>query len=405
VAEELRPERDTPVLLSEEGVASVQAELRARGLDGWLLYEFHGANPVAARLLGLGHTTRRGFVLVPDQGRPVALVHAIEVSAWRRWPFERRTYSGWQELEEALARLVRGRGRLAMEVSPRGAVPTLDLVPGGALQQVRDLGVEVVSSGDLVTRFHSVWTAKGRAQHRRAAEVVARIANEAFRRAAAAVREGAPSTEGHLAAWIRSALRAEGLASEVDCIVAAGAHAADPHYAPRGGGDPIGRDALVLIDLWGAFEGGIPADQTWMGYLGRTPDPRVSETWSVVRDARDAAVAFLRDRWDRGERTQGYEVDDVARAVVRQRGYGDHFVHRTGHSIDRSLHGSGPNLDNLESHDHRVLSPGVGFSIEPGIYIEGVLGVRSEINVHLGETGPEVTPEHPQNELLLVPVD
>lgn len=392
----------TPPLHDAAVVAAVQAFLRDEGVDAWLLYEFHGLNPVAARMLGLGKTTRRGFVLVPDDGDPVALVHAIEASAWRGWPFERRSYSGWRELDEALGRLLEGRRRIAMEVSPGGAVPTLDLVPAGLVGSLLETGVEITSSGDLVSRFHSVWTSEQRDDHGRAAELVAEVAARAFERAADAVRAGSPLTEGALSDWIRSELRGAGLVHETDCIVAVGAGAADPHYAPDGPGAVIERGALLLIDLWGGFEGSVPADQTWMGFLGSTIDARTDEVWRAVRDARDAAIAFLEQRFEEGSAVRGYEVDDVARAVIEERGFGPWFVHRTGHSIDTSLHGSGPNLDNLETRDDRRLLPGVGFSVEPGVYIPGEIGIRSEINVFWGERGPEVTPSRAQRDIFLL---
>ena len=390
------------ILHDPEVVAAIRRALIAEDLDGWLLYDFHGLNPVAQRLLGLGKTTRRGFVLIPRDGAPVALIHAIESSAWRSWPFERRVYSGWRELEAELRGLLEGLGRVAMEVSPGGAVPTLDLVPAGMAGFLLELGLEIASSGDLVSRFHSVWTPEQRVAHGRAAEIVADVAHRAFGRAADAVRPGVPTNEGALSDWIRGELRVAGLTQEVDCIVAVGAGAADPHYAPEGAGATIERGSLLLIDLWGAFAGSVPADQTWMGFLGSAVDARTDEVWRAVRDARDAAVDFLRARHAAGEEVRGFEVDDVARAVIEARGFGDHFVHRTGHSIDTSLHGSGPNLDNLESRDDRRLIAGVGFSVEPGVYIAGEIGVRSEINVFWGAEGPEVTPNEVQREILLL---
>lgn len=390
------------LLLRREEIAAVQEALLALALDGWLLYEFRGVNPIAAMLLGMGKTTRRGFVLVPSEGEPVALVHAIETSAWRHWPFERRTYSGWRELESELARLLAGRTRIAMEVSPGGAVPTLDWVPAGITGVVLGLGIEVASSGDLVSRFHSAWSPEQLEDHRRAARILADVARAAFRRAADAVRAGEPTTEGALSDWIRARLAAEGLGSQADCIVAIGPRASDPHYVPEGAGEPIRRGDLLLIDLWGAFEGSVPADQTWMGVLASSVDARAQAVWAAVRDARDAALDFLRRSHAAGRDVRGRDVDDVARDLVRERGFGEYFVHRTGHSIDTQLHGAGPNLDNLETRDDRLLVSGVGFSVEPGIYLPGEMGVRSEVNVHWGAGGPEVNPAEPQREIFLL---
>ncbi len=392
----------TALLCSPDGIERVQRALRDQNLDGWLLYEFHGVNPIAVQLLGMGKTTRRGFVLIPEKGQPVALIHAIEASSWRHWPFESRTYSSWQEMEAELRELLDGCTRLAMEVSPGAAVPTLDYLPAGMAGLILSLGVEAVSSGDLVSRFHSVWTPEQLQMHRQAAEIVADVAQQAFARAAAAVESGPPTNEGDLSEWIRSQLRSHGLTVNPDCIVAIGRTAADPHYSPEGKGETIAAGDLLLIDLWGAFDGAVFADQTWMGLLSGAVDSRTQEIWNAVRDARDAAVTFLREQFELGGEVRGYEVDQVARALIADRGYGEYFVHRTGHSMDIDLHGSGPNLDNLETRDDRLLVPGIGFSVEPGIYIPDEIGVRSEINVYWGPDGPEVSPRDIQQEIFLL---
>lgn len=388
-----------PLLCTPKGVERVQAALREQGLDGWLLYEFHHINPVPVALLGLGKTTRRAFVLIPAEGEPVAMIHAIEASSWRHWPFSRLSYSGWRDMEEKLGELVGGLDRLAMEVSPGAAVPTLDYVPAGIAGLLLEFGVEIASSGDLVSAFHSVLSAAQLDDHRRSAVIVKDTARAAFERAAEAIKSGSPITEGALSSWIVDHLRASGLTEQVSCIVAIGPRASDSHYAPVGDGETIKRGDLLLIDLWGAFEGSVAADQTWMGIMAPEVDDRTQEVWEAVRDARDAALDFLRTRFESGEDVMGLEVDDVSRAVITQRGFGEYFVHRTGHSIDTDLHGSGPNLDNLESRDERKLLPGVAFSVEPGIYIADDIGVRSEVNVYWGAEGPEVTPGEYQTEI------
>ncbi|MFW6199471.1 MAG: M24 family metallopeptidase [Gemmatimonadota bacterium] len=391
------------VLASREGVSRIQEALGEASLDGWLLFEFHGHNPVASSMLKLGHTTRRSFTLIPVDSDPVALVHRIETSAWREWPWETRTYAGWLEMEEMLADLLASCRTVAMEISPRSAVPTLDLVPSGIVGLVGRCGVRIVSSGDLVTRFHARWSPGQLEEHRKSAEILARVAREAFERAADAVKAGEPATEGALRRWLLDTMESLGVGVDADCIVAVGRRAADPHYAPVGKGEIIDADTLLLIDLWGRpGPGEVAADQTWMGYLGNELPDEVEEVWAAVRDARDAVVAFLERRSREGGEVRGFEADDVARELIRERGFGDHFLHRTGHSIDTELHGSGPNLDNLETRDDRVLVPGVGFSVEPGIYIPDRIGVRSEINVHWGEDGPEVTPNRPQREIFLL---
>ena len=393
-----------PGLLSEERAARVRSALAERGLDGWLLYEFRGQNWISASLLRVEHTTRRAWVLFPREGSPCALVHVIEGSAWRHWPFDVERYAGWREMEQKLQRLLAGCRRVALEVSPGSAVPTVDTMPAGALELVRAQGREVVSSADLITAFHSVWSDEQLADHRRAAEVVAEVGQGALREAGRAILRGTPLTEGALSGWVLERLRAGGVAVEADTHVAVGAASADPHYAPSGEGARIEAGQVLLVDLWGrTSEHAVHADQTWMGFTGRALRSDVAEVWQVVRDAREAAVDFLRLRHREGASVRGMEVDDIARHMIGEHGYADFFVHRTGHSIDTQLHGSGPNLDNLETRDDRVLVPGVGFSVEPGIYLPGRFGLRSEINVHWGVDGPEVTPRLPQDEILLVP--
>ncbi len=390
------------ILCTQDGIREVQAALRDQGLDGWLLYEFRGANPIAKAILGVGETTRRGFFLIPTTGEPQALIHAIEGSSWRHWPWARRTYSGWREMEEALGELLSGQGRLAMEISPGAAVPTLDYVPAGLVEVLLRSGIEAASSGNLVSRFYSVWSDGQLADHLDASEVLPRVARSTFEKAADAIRSGSPTTEGALSDGIRRALTAEGLTANMGCIVAVGRTASDPHYAPEGAGETIHRGDLLLIDLWGGKPDSVPADQTWMGVMGSEVDARTREIWEAVRDARDAALAFLNESFEQRREIRGYEVDDVARGLITERGWGDEFVHRTGHSIDTVLHGSGPNLDNLETRDDRLLIPGVGFSVEPGIYVLGDIGVRSEVNVYWSAEGPVVTPGEIQRDLLFL---
>jgi len=392
----------TALLTNPEGVSRVQEALRERDLDGWLLYEFRGQNWISAELLGTGWTTRRSYVLVPDEGEPKALVHAIERAAWRHWPFPMETYAGWEEMESKLATLIGDRRRIATEFSPGAAVPTVDLVPAGTLEMLRAAGVEPVSSGDLISLFFSVWNAEQLREHRKTGEAIAKVARDSFAEAASAIRAGSPHTEGSLTRWILKEMNAAGVTVDPDTHVAVDAGAADPHYAPAGEGETIARGCVLLVDLWGRpDQDKVFADQTWMGVMAPEAPAKVQEVWDIVKRSRDAGVELLKQRAAAGEVVRGFEVDAVCRKVIADAGYGEYFIHRTGHSMDRKLHGSGPNLDNLETRDDRILVPGVGFSIEPGIYLEGDFGVRSEINVHFGEDGPEVTPVEIQQDLFL----
>jgi Xaa-Pro dipeptidase len=389
------------VSLQEETVARVREELRARGMDGWLLFNFHGSNPVASGLLGLPALTRRYFVYLPAHGEPVAITHRIEQQPWRGWIGHNRPYGTWRELERELAALLHGAGRVAMEYAAGNGVPYVDLVPAGVVEMVRAAGAEVVGSAELVSAFHARWTPEGEASHRRAARTVRDVAHGAFARIADAVRGGAAANEWEVREWICAELRARGLSIGGDCIVAASANAANPHYAPSAERHAeIGPGDLVLIDLWGKeSDDAVYADQTWMAYVGEAVPPRLAEMFAAVRDAREAAVSLAVERHAAGEPVSGGELDDAARGVIASRGWGDAFLHRTGHSIDRELHGSGPNLDNLESRDDRRLISGVGFSVEPGIYLAGDVGFRSEINAFMGPEGPEVTTPAPQDEV------
>ncbi len=392
-------------MLNPTSLTEIQAALAEGDLDAWLIFDFRGVNPVAAGMLGWeGLVSRRHFAMIPREGTPVGLAHAIERGAWRSWPahWELESYSTWQQLESALARLVGGK-RIAMEYSPGGAVPYLDRVPAGMLEMVRAAGARVASSGDLVTRFYAVLDAHSLASHRRAAELLARIAKEGMTMAGRRASEDRPMMEHELRDWILSRFDAGGLYSDHGPIVAAAENTAYPHYLP--GSDrprPIVRGDVLLVDLFGHERDGMYADQTWMASLG-APSGRALEVWETVRDARDAAIVALRNAVARGESPPASTLDDAARAVIRGRGFGDHFTHRTGHSIDsRDLHGSGPHLDNFETHDERRLIPGVAFSIEPGIYVPGEIGMRSEVNAVRGEREVIITPQEIQLEILIV---
>ena len=381
--------------------AELSEALAEAGVDGWLLFDFHGVNPVAGRVLGLGGlSTRRLFVLLPREGDPVAVAHRIELQPLDDFPGRVIPYAGWQELHAALRRLVQGR-TLAMEISPEDAVPYLDRVPFGVVELLRRLGATIVPSGALVTRFAARWTAAESEDHRVAAEVLASVARTELARA---VSEGdAGLTESALQARVVQAAEARGLVFDTRPIVGFGANAANPHYEPHPGRDAtLRRGEVVLLDLWaGRSLTTVFADQTWMGFAGAEPPARVRQVWTVVRDARDAAIATIQTAAAAGRPIAGYEADRAARGVIEAAGYGSAFVHRTGHSIDRDLHGSGPHLDDFETHDDRRLGPGVGFSVEPGVYLTGEFGVRSEVNMYWAPAGPEETPREPQRELIL----
>jgi Xaa-Pro aminopeptidase len=392
-------------VLQPESLPALQSALAKAGVDGWLLYDFHGLNPVAVGMLELpGMTTRRFFVYIPRSGSPIAITHAIEQGPWVHWPakWQKETYSSWRALESLLAKLVSGK-RVAMEYSPGDAVPYLDRVPAGVLEMVRAAGATVVSSAELVSRFYAVWSDDQRASHERASRAVSTIGQQAIRLAGSRADSASPLTEHALQSWIKERFTAGGLETDHGPIVAIGPNAANPHYEPTAESSAtINRGDILLVDLWAREKNGVFADQTWMGSLG-TPSDRDKTIWLAVRDARDAAISLLRERLDAHQPVRGGEVDDAARAVITKRGYGEYFIHRTGHSIDpRDLHGSGPHIDNLETREERALIPGVGFSIEPGIYLSGDVGMRSEVNGFVGADGLLITPSDYQKDLLVV---
>ncbi len=377
----------------------IQAALREDGIDGWLLYDLHARNPVAGHMLGLGELSRRYFVLVPAEGEPEALTHGIEQGPWADWPFASTVYVSWRELDRALSGLVGGR-TVAMEVSDGDAVPAVDMVPAGVRQLVEKAGAEVVSSGKLISRFYARWGEDGYASHMRTSKVLERTAREAFERLAHFVARGEAIHEGEIRSWLLDRLAEQGAGIGADSIVANGLNAANPHYETGEKGAAFAKGDVVLIDLWSKeAEDAIYADQTWMAYLGSAVPDRAQQVWEAVRDARDAGVQLLESRFREGKPVQGFEVDDAVRNVVVERGFGEYFIHRTGHSIDTDTHGMGPNIDNLETHEVRELIPGVGFSIEPGIYIPDEVGMRTEIDVYMSEGGPEVTVGEIQREL------
>jgi Xaa-Pro aminopeptidase len=383
--------------------AELAEALAGVGADAWLLFEFHGLNPVARRVVGLpegGLSTRRLFVLLPADGEPVAVAHRIELQPLEGFPGTILPYSRWEELHAALGSVVKGR-TVAMEISPDDAVPYLDRVPYGVVELVRRLGATVVPSGALVSRFAARWSPEEIRDHRSAAEILAQVARVELGRAVREAESGL--TESALQARVVTAVKAQGLVFDTPPIVAFGANSANPHYEPHPGADAtLRRDQVVLLDLWaGRRRDTVFADQTWMGFAGPRPPERVVEVWNVVRRAREAAVQAVMTAAAAGRPIAGFEADRAARRVIEAAGYGDAFVHRTGHSIDRDLHGSGPHLDDFETHDDRLLLPGVGFSVEPGVYLTGEFGVRSEVNMFWGPNGPEMTPVEAQAELVL----
>jgi Xaa-Pro aminopeptidase len=368
-------------------VAAVQESLRSDGLDGWLLYDFNGSNPIAARLAGLGNgshmTTRRWYYLIPASGSPRALVHAIERHNLDALPGEKQIYAGREQLASGLNSLLRGVNRVAMEYSPQGAIPYLSRVDAGTAEMIRARGVEIVSSGDLVQRFEATWTPAQYAQHMRASDALHRIKDRAFDTVRRALQQGKRITEYDVQQQMLQWFADEGLASDSAPDVALGANAGNPHYLPlRETAAVIVPDQVLLLDLWGKLRepGAVFADITWVGFTGAQVADEPARAFDTIVRARDAALALVEEAAMTGRELHGWEVDRAARNVLEQSGYGAHILHRTGHSLGETVHGNGVHLDDYETHDDRRILPGTGFTIEPGLYFD-TFGVRTEINV------------------------
>jgi len=392
-------------------IAALQSALADAGLDGWLFYDLHHRDPVAYRLLGLDQapmTTRRWFYFVPARGEPRGLFHRVEPDRLAGLAGALTPYSSWRELADGLAAVLEGVARVAMQYSPGGAVPSVSLVDGGTVDMVRAAGVDVASSADLLQLFDAVLDDEGQATHRRAGELLHAIKDGAFARVADVLRAGRTITEYDLQRWILERFAVEGLTSGADGpIVGVDDHPANPHFAPTAeNARPIVPGSCLLVDLWAklATPGAVFHDITWCAYVGAEPPAPYRQIFDVVVRARDRAVDYLQTEYEAGRVPRGCDVDDACRAVVVEAGYGPHFVHRTGHSIGRDVHGGGANLDNLETRDERRLLPCTCFSIEPGIYLPGRMAVRTEIDVLVTADGrPEVTGPR-QDQLVLVEV-
>jgi len=376
-------------------IPKIQQYLTEQKIDGWLLYDFHARNEIAIKAMGLtSHLTRRSCYLIPAKGKPIALVNPIEKNKFAHLEGEVRIYRGYHGLEAELATILTGFKTVAMEYSPMGRLPYIGLVDCGTIELIRSLGLKVVSSADLVAAFQARLSAQQIASHFRAAKLVNQTKDDAFSFIADSLRAGKPITEYDVCRFMMDKFTSHGMIFDVAPNCSVDVNTGDPHYEPtESASAPIKRDQLVLIDLWARFgdADGVYADITWMAYTGKKSEipAEYAERFSVVVQARDAAVAYLKAHV--GNRpVKGAEADDACRAVIEKAGYGPLFTHRTGHSIGSNVHGDGPNIDNLETEDSRVLQSGHLFSVEPGIYDKDS-GVRTEINCLITDNGPEVT--------------
>jgi Xaa-Pro dipeptidase len=370
-------------------IRAIQKSIRDEKIDGWLLYDFRGSNPFASNILGIPahlHRTRRLFYFIPARGTPKKLVHAIESGNLDHLPGKKRTYAGWRSLETELGRLLLSAESVAMEYTPRNAIPYISVVDAGTIEMVRQQKVKIVSSANLVQRFEAVWTPRQFRANRAVARVCLETMHEAFRYIGRSIKNGKRISEYDVQQYIMNVFEGHGYVSghPVNCSV--NANSADPHYEPTvNRNEQINIGDFVLIDLWAKAndKDGVYSDITWTGYVGDRVPGKYENVFGVVRDARDAAFAFVSESFRKRKSIRGCDVDDVARGVIAQHGYEKYFVHRTGHSIGREMHANGANMDNYETKDIREIIPETSFTIEPGIYIPGKFGVRSEIDVFI----------------------
>ena len=376
-------------------LAAIQSALRERNIDAWLFYDHHHRDPIAYRLLGLPENlmvTRRWFYVIPAEGEPVKLVHRIEAGHLDSVPGTKQVYSGWQELFEQLKKLLAPYRDIAMQYSPNNLIFYVSLVDGGTLELIRGLGKNVVSSGDLVARFEATWTDEQIQTHYAARDIIDPLTAEAFKEIGRRVRNGG-TTEHQMQQWFMEAFRRENLLTDDPPIVAVNGNSGNPHYEPHADGSaPIREGDFVLLDVWAKQNKSeaVYYDITWTGFVGNAPSEKQRKVFEIVRDARDVGVKTVQQAVSAGRVIAGWEVDRAVREHIKKAGYGENFIHRTGHSIGTEVHANGANMDDLEIHDERQILPNSCFSIEPGIYLPE-FGVRSEVNVLVRPKAAEVT--------------
>lgn len=378
-------------------VDEMQKALREQQVDGWLFYDHHYRDPLAYRILGLGeglHVTRRWFYFVPAEGQPRKLVHRIEAGRLDSLPGSKATYASWQELEAGLATLLADAHTIAMQYSPRNAIMYVSMVDAGTIELLRDLGKTIVSSADLVSHFEAVLTDEQLGTHFEAQRRLDHILTAGWQELGSRVARGGADEFG-MVLWLQERIARADMVTEHGPNVSAGPNSADSHYEPTASSSrPIQRNDFVLIDIWARLAhvpDAVWYDITWTGVVDRSPSEHEQTVFLAVKEARDAAIALVQNAFAREQLIAGWQADEAARQVISQAGFAEWFTHRTGHNIGTSLHGSGAHLDNLETHDERLLLPQTCFSVEPGVYFPGQFGIRSEVNMVTRPGRAEVT--------------
>ena len=374
-------------------ITTIQKILNDRNIDGWLLFDFRGSNDLALEILGIkkeSHLTRRFFYFIPRTGSPSKIVNAIEEHNLAHLPGDKLSYSSHNSLREHLSKTLSGSKKIAMEYSPMNAIPYLSKVDGGTLELIRTFDVEIVSSADLITQFTALWSQEQYEQNVPVAKELAETASDAFNYIKNNILAGKTLTEYSVQQFIMEEFKKKNLITDFPPIVGVNENSANPHYAPNEHVfKEIKKNDFVLIDLWAKRpdDSAVWSDITWVGFVGELVPEKYIKIWEIVKNARDAAFALVEKRFKKNEPIYGFEVDDASRNVIEKAGYGKYFIHRTGHSITTTLHGSGPHMDNYETKDERRLLPATSFSIEPGIYLTGDFGIRSEIDVFIHPDG------------------
>jgi Xaa-Pro aminopeptidase len=392
--------------MNEAHIESIQRALQQDKIDGWLFYSFRGSDPIAENILRLDHakfTTRRWFYFVPAKGTPIKIVHAIETGTLDSLPGDKHVYLPWQQLHQVLREALSGAKKVAMQYSSLNTIPYISRVDAGTVELIRSFGVEVVSSADLVQVFEAVWSDQQLETHLYAAKHMREIVDEIVREVRRRVLANASVTEVEIQDFILKEYDRRDLTAGHPPIVAINAHSADPHYAPNLQDNlPMKKDDFLLVDMWSKRKAphAVYDDITWTFFIGETVPAEHQKIFNVVRDGRDAAIKEAQKRYPTGEILYGWQIDDVARQSITKAGYGQHFIHRTGHSIHEEVHGNGANIDNLETQDSRRLMARTCFSIEPGVYLKGTFGVRSEVDMYLSEKEAIVTGLPIQTEVL-----
>jgi Xaa-Pro aminopeptidase len=387
-------------------LAAIQSALREQKLDGWLFFDHHERDPLAYRILGFRparHVTRRWYYYIPADGEPRGLVHRIESGMLDALPGGKAVYSSWQTQGAGLEAILGGARRVAMQYSALCAIPYVSLVDAGTVELVRSLGPEIVSSADLIQLFEARWTDSQLQGHLEAGRRVDEVRRSAFVEIGRRLQAGEALTEWDIKQFVLTGFERAGLFTDHGPIVAVNANASNPHYEPTAEQHmPIHTGDVVLLDMWARLaepEDSVYYDITWTGFAGPVPPPEVINVFHIVTGARDIAIDTVQQAVAGQRPLAGYEVDDAARGYITGQGFGEYFVHRTGHSIGRDVHGTGANMDNLETHDIRPLIPRTCFSVEPGIYLPK-FGIRSEVNMYVGESKAMVTGEKQQSLVL-----